>query len=51
MANWQLANTDEARKWYAQAVKSMDTNMPKNQELLQFRAEAEGLMKNETADP
>ncbi len=51
MANWQLDNKDEARKWYAQAVKSMDTNMPKNQELLQFRAEAEGLMKNETADP
>jgi serine/threonine protein kinase/Flp pilus assembly protein TadD len=50
MAHWQLGNKDEARKWYAKAVEWMDANKPQDQQLLRFRAEAEELMKKETAD-
>lgn len=44
MANWQLGHKDEARKWYDKAVLWMDKNMPKDEELRRFRAEAAELM-------
>jgi tetratricopeptide (TPR) repeat protein len=45
MANWQLGNKDEARKWYERAVDWMEKNQAKNEELLRFRAEAKELIK------
>jgi WD40 repeat protein/serine/threonine protein kinase/tetratricopeptide (TPR) repeat protein len=44
MANWQLGKKDEARKWYDKAVEWTDKNQPKNEELRQFRDEAEKLL-------
>jgi tetratricopeptide (TPR) repeat protein/serine/threonine protein kinase len=44
MANWQLDNKDEARKWYAKAVEWMDANAPTNEQLKRFRAEAAELL-------
>ncbi len=40
MAHWQLGNKVEAHKWYDQAVKWMEKNQPKAEELRRFRAEA-----------
>src|SRR5262249_31639958 len=45
MANWQLGETEEARKWYDKALEWMEKNDPKNDELRRFRAEMEELMK------
>jgi WD40 repeat protein len=45
MAYGQLGNQEEARKWYAQAVRCMEKNEPKNEELRCFRAEAEELLR------
>ena len=45
MAHWQLGHKEEARKWYDQAVGWMETNNPRNEELLRFRAEAAELLK------
>jgi hypothetical protein len=42
MAHWQL--NDKARAWYDQAVAWMDKNIPKNEELKRFRAEATALL-------
>ncbi|HUE75048.1 MAG TPA: serine/threonine-protein kinase [Pirellulaceae bacterium] len=47
MAHWQLANKDEAGKWYEQAVEWMDKHQPKNEELRRFRAEAAKLLELE----
>jgi serine/threonine protein kinase/tetratricopeptide (TPR) repeat protein len=44
MAHWQLAHKEEARKWYDRAVQWMEKNKPKDEELIRFRAEAEGLL-------
>jgi tetratricopeptide (TPR) repeat protein len=47
MAQWQLGNKDDARKWYDKAVQWMEKNQPKNEELGGFRAEAETRLKIE----
>jgi tetratricopeptide (TPR) repeat protein/serine/threonine protein kinase len=47
MAQWQLGNKDEARKWYDQAVEWMEKNKPEDEELRRFRAEAESLLRIE----
>ena len=47
MAEWQLGNKDEARKWYDQAVQWMEKNQPQNEELRRFRAEAAEILKIE----
>jgi serine/threonine protein kinase/tetratricopeptide (TPR) repeat protein len=44
MAHWQLGDKEEARKWYDRAVKWMDKNKPKDEELRRFRAEAAELL-------
>jgi len=44
MAYWQIGNRDEARTWYDKSVTWMDQNMPDNEELLRFRAEAAELL-------
>jgi hypothetical protein len=44
MACWRLGKKEEARKWYDQAVRWMDKNLPNNAELRLFRAEAEELL-------
>jgi len=45
MAQWQLGNKEEARKWYGTAIEWMQKKMPQNEELLRFRAEAAELLK------
>jgi tetratricopeptide (TPR) repeat protein len=45
MAHWQLGQKDEARKWYDQAVEWTKKNLPKNEELQRFRAEAAELLR------
>jgi tetratricopeptide (TPR) repeat protein len=50
MAHWQQGESDEARKWFDQAVAWMDKNQPENEELRRFRAEAEELLKKEPED-
>jgi len=41
MAHWQLGNKDEAADWYERAVAWMEANLPDDEELRRFRAEAE----------
>ena len=45
MAHWKLDDKKKARQWYDKAVKWMDGNMPEDEELRRFRAEAEALME------
>ena len=45
MAHYQLGNRDEARRWYDRAVKWMDKNNPKDDELRRFRIEAAEVLK------
>jgi serine/threonine protein kinase/tetratricopeptide (TPR) repeat protein len=40
MSHWQLGNKDEARQWYDRAVGWMERNVPANEQLTRFRAEA-----------
>src|SRR5262249_42285362 len=44
MAHWKLGDKDKARDWHDRAVRWMDRNQPKNEELLRFRAEAAELL-------
>jgi tetratricopeptide (TPR) repeat protein len=44
MAHWQLGEKDKARQWYEKAVQWMEKNLPKNEELRRFRAEAAELL-------
>jgi tetratricopeptide (TPR) repeat protein len=44
MAHWQLGGAGKARHWYDQAVRWMDRNKPKDEELCRFRAEADALL-------
>ena len=44
MSHWQLGDSEQARKYYAQAVEWMDKNKPKDDELRRFRAEAAELL-------
>jgi serine/threonine protein kinase len=45
MAHWQLGKKEEARNWYNNAVKWMEMNQPKNEELGRFRQEAESVLE------
>jgi tetratricopeptide (TPR) repeat protein/serine/threonine protein kinase len=47
MAHWQLGEREKARQWFDKAVEWMDKNMPKDQELGRFRAEAAELLRIE----
>jgi tetratricopeptide (TPR) repeat protein len=47
MAQWQLGGQKDARPWYDKAVKWMEKNQPKDEELVRFRAEAKALLKIE----
>jgi tetratricopeptide (TPR) repeat protein len=47
MANWQLGNKEEARRWREKAVKWMDARKSPEDSLRRYRAEMEELMKNE----
>jgi tetratricopeptide (TPR) repeat protein len=44
MAHWQLGERAHAMTWYGKAVRWMDKNQPKNEELIRFRAEAAALL-------
>ena len=44
MANWQLGNKDEARKWYDKGAGWMHENKKDDEELKRFRAEATDLL-------
>jgi WD40 repeat protein/serine/threonine protein kinase len=44
MAHWKLGKKDKARAWYGRAVRWMDKNRPKDEELRRFRAEAAELL-------
>ncbi len=44
MAQWNLGEKEEARKWYDQAVEWMETKQPDDKELARFRAEAAELL-------
>jgi serine/threonine protein kinase/tetratricopeptide (TPR) repeat protein len=45
MTHWRLGEKDRARAWYDRAVRWMDRNQPKNDELRSFRAEAAELLE------
>ena len=45
MARWRLGEKKEARELYARAVAAMEKSDPKNEELVQFRAEAEKVLE------
>ncbi len=40
MAHWKLNQPEEARKWYDQAIKTMENDKSNDEELLRFRDEA-----------
>jgi hypothetical protein len=44
MTAWQEDNKEEARTWYDKAVRWMEQNAPRNEELQRFRAEAAALL-------
>jgi serine/threonine protein kinase/Tfp pilus assembly protein PilF len=44
MTHWQLGDRDVARQWYDKGVAWTETNMPQNEKLRRFRAEAEELL-------
>jgi tetratricopeptide (TPR) repeat protein len=44
MAHWQLPDKDQARRWYEQAIRWMDTDHPDEEEFARFRAEASALL-------
>jgi hypothetical protein len=43
-AHWEMGDKKQARRWYDQAVAWMDTNHPKDPELLRVRAEAAAVL-------
>jgi serine/threonine protein kinase/tetratricopeptide (TPR) repeat protein len=45
MAQWQLGQKEEARKWYGQAVQLMEKSRPQDEELRRFHAEAGELLE------
>jgi hypothetical protein len=44
-AHWQPGNKVEAQKWYDRAVKWMEKNQPKSEELRRYRAESSELLE------
>ena len=44
IAYWQLNHNEEARKWYDQAVETMEKDNSQDKELLRFRDEATKLL-------
>jgi serine/threonine protein kinase len=51
MARWQLGECDDARACYDRAVAWIEKNKPDDNELRQFRTEAEGLLRVERRVP
>jgi serine/threonine protein kinase/Tfp pilus assembly protein PilF len=51
MAHWQLGEKAQARTRYDQAVRWMEKNRPRDEELLRFRAEAAALLGIHDAPP
>jgi serine/threonine protein kinase/tetratricopeptide (TPR) repeat protein len=51
MSHWQLGNAEEARRWFDQGIAWMEANAPRDEELLHFRAEAEGLLARSATAP
>jgi serine/threonine protein kinase/tetratricopeptide (TPR) repeat protein len=47
MAHWRLGDKVQARKWYDRAIQWMEKNVPRNEELRRFRAEAGELMRKD----
>jgi serine/threonine protein kinase/Flp pilus assembly protein TadD len=47
MTHWQLGDKEQAHKCFSVAVRWMDKNQPRNEELAHFRAEAAELLKIE----
>jgi hypothetical protein len=46
MANWNMGEQDEARRWYDQAIEWMEKEKgPDDEQLRRFRAEAEELLQ------
>jgi tetratricopeptide (TPR) repeat protein len=48
MARWELGEREEARAWFAKAVRWMEAGLAENEELKRFRAEAAGLLGMKT---
>ena len=44
MARWRLGEVQQAHYWYARAVRRMQEDGPKDEDLLRFRAEAEAMI-------
>src|SRR5262249_54340066 len=44
MAHWQLGEKEKARAYFDRAVRWMEQNKPRDEELCRFRAEAAGLL-------
>jgi tetratricopeptide (TPR) repeat protein len=44
MTCWQSGDKDKARQWYGRAVRWMEKNRPRDEELARFRAEAAALL-------
>jgi serine/threonine protein kinase/Tfp pilus assembly protein PilF len=51
MAQWQLGNKAEARKWHDKALAWMAKNKPHDEELLRFRAEEAHLLGSDQTSP
>jgi len=47
MAHWQLGEKDRAQTWYAKAAEWMEKNLPQDELLRRFRAEAAALLKSD----
>ena len=50
MAHWKLADKEQARQWFDQAVAWMEKEQPQNDELRRYRTEAEILLWGEPDD-
>jgi tetratricopeptide (TPR) repeat protein len=44
MAHWQLGDKEQARSWYDRAIRWMDENQPRDENLCRWRAEATALL-------
>jgi serine/threonine protein kinase/Flp pilus assembly protein TadD len=45
MANWQLGDKQQARSWYDRAIRWMDENQPRDENLRRWRAETAALLQ------
>ena len=51
MAHWRLGHKEEARKQVERAILWMEKNAPQNEELRQFKSEAEALLGIKKKEP